>query len=154
MLLTPESFYYGDREWAWEGRLEPKLFQRVTWLLVVPVRVVGKIPLISMITTSSGTSCVYPVTGIGLEDIYSNEIELLSMIGVGVGVEVDRGGISCCVDRDGIDVGMLVSGTGVCLSRPSVGLEVETVDTVSVCGTVSSSIFDIRTTKSVPSYVG
>jgi hypothetical protein len=46
-LFIPDSYYYGEKEFPWGGLIEPKLYQRISWLLVVS-GVIGKIPVISM----------------------------------------------------------------------------------------------------------
>jgi hypothetical protein len=62
-LFTPDSFHYGEREFPWGGLLEPKLYQRFKWLLVVSriTPVIGKIPVISMFPSNtistSGAEC-------------------------------------------------------------------------------------------------
>jgi hypothetical protein len=88
-LFIPDSFYYGDTFFPWEGRIEPKFLQRKKWLLLLP-SIIGKIPVISMEVINSIASCIAATTVGVLGSQVSYGVEVFGGVLNSVGVLLCR----------------------------------------------------------------
>ena len=119
-LFTPDSFHYGEREFPWGGLLEPKLYQRFKWLLVIS-KMTGKIPVISMCPSNtvfvSGAEC--------FSGCNPSEVLLSPQGHVSVSFTVPFSGVECFVGTFSLtSVSSLVSAasmasvvSGTCVSK-------------------------------------
>ena len=55
-LISNDTYSFGDTTFAWSGLLDPKLFQRYTWLLPPSLFIPIVIPLIGVSTGKVGVS--------------------------------------------------------------------------------------------------
>jgi len=124
-LVVPESFHYGDQDFPWDGRIEPKLFRRRKWLLASPV-IYGPVPLIS--------ACVEGTTPV---EIVSTSTPIVISDDSFASVQVFTRGISvfsdiCCQDTT---VPVTVSKTSVAVTISEL-LKTVAVSVASVATTI------------------
>jgi hypothetical protein len=55
-LISSDTYSFGDVPFAWSGLIDPKLFQRYTWLLPASLFTPVLIPLVSVSTGKVGVS--------------------------------------------------------------------------------------------------
>ena len=131
-LLVPDSFSYGDGSgWPWGGLIEPKLFQKVPWLLVVQLRLSIDIPLIDVGDLGvsflrAGSSQVEVVCAYvsALEAAVSQAL-LRPRVSFGaIDATVSIGGVSLDVESSALDLLASQSHTSACLSSSGVGVSV------------------------------
>jgi hypothetical protein len=111
-LFTPDSFHYGESQFPWGGLLEPKLYQRFKWLLVIS-KIIGKIPVISMCPSNtismSGAEC--------FSGCPSSELSLVPQGLVSVDVTLPLSGVECFVGTFSI-ASVASFSPAVCASLP------------------------------------
>jgi hypothetical protein len=139
-LFIPDSYYYGEKEFPWGGLIEPKLYQRVSWLLVVS-GVIGKIPVISM----------YPSNTVPVSVCLDGTVDS-SVCLPGIDVYVGPFGISNFnifksdttpfISRFGINSCIQSLSTGVEISKSLLNFDLSNA-TISVGTTISSRVVSV-----------
>lgn len=134
-LLVPESFSYGDQPFPWDGLVDPKLFQRVTWLLV-PFRPV-RVPLISMESV------------IGADAMISARDTDVCLTGFGISSMIETVSFGACISPRAADVSLASSGVGVRMAISGVSSSITSRGKPITIGNSSRGV-SMRTTKGVP----
>ncbi len=65
-LISADSYSYGEKGYAWNGLIDPKLFQRYTYLLPEVIFNPAVIPTKSVSTLRASVSVASPTVGVSI----------------------------------------------------------------------------------------